>query len=283
MNSLVAAGLFALLLSAPVDPQGAAPVPSTAPASPATTAAPSPPPDSGPVAVPEPTEKAMRYYRTGNVVWVVGQPPRPDRRELLFVMGHEMGHYVLGHIPKSIAFFSLVILLTLYVAHRTAGRLLSRFRARFRFDSLADVAALPLLMLLANAFSLVVTPPLMAFSRYQEHQADQFGLEITHDNHAAATAFVKLPVENLGNPRPGLLYKLWRSSHPPVGERIDFCNTYRPWEEGKPGKFEHLFATPRAATPRVSSSPVTRGVPRQSPLATPPAVSSPQSLNRSNP
>jgi STE24 endopeptidase len=206
-----------------------------------------------------------------------------DRRELLFVMGHEMGHYVLGHIPKSIAFFSLVILLTLYVAHRTAGWFLSRFRARFRFDSLADIAALPLLMLLTNAFSLVVTPSLMAFSRYQEHQADQFGLEITHDNHAAATAFVKLQAENLGNPRPGILYELWRSSHPPLGQRIDFCNTYHPWEEGRPGEFEHLFATPPAAAPRVSSSPNTRGAPRQPPLAAPPAVSSPQSPNRSNP
>ena len=35
-----------------------------------------------------------------------------ERRELLFVMGHEMGHYVLGHVPKSIAFFSLLILAT---------------------------------------------------------------------------------------------------------------------------------------------------------------------------
>jgi Zn-dependent protease with chaperone function len=168
-----------------------------------------------------------------------------DRREVLFVMGHEMGHYVLGHIPKTIVFVSLVLLLTLYVAHRTAGWFISRFRERFRFDSLADVAALPLLMLLTNAFSLVVSPSLMAFSRYQEHQSDRFGLEITHDNRAAAMAFVKLQSENLGNPRPGLLYKLWRSSHPPLGERIDFCNAYRPWETGAPQEFEHLFRGPR--------------------------------------
>ena len=43
---------------------------------------------------------------------------------------------------------------------------------------------------------------------------DQFGLEITRDNHNAATAFVKLQMENLSNPRPGLLYKLWRT--PPI-------------------------------------------------------------------
>jgi len=168
-----------------------------------------------------------------------------DRREVLFVMGHEMGHYVLGHIPKTIAVVSLVILLTLYLAHRTAGWFIARFRSRFGFDALADVAALPLLLLLSNVFSLAVTPALTAYTRYQEHESDRFGLEITHDNRAAAMAFVKLQAENLGNPRPGLLYKLWRSSHPPLGERIDFCNAYRPWETGAPQEYEHLFRGPR--------------------------------------
>jgi Zn-dependent protease with chaperone function len=177
---------------------------------------------------------------------------RLDRREVLFVMGHEMGHYVLGHVPKTIGVASLVILVTLYLAHRTAGWFISRFRSRFGFDALADVAALPLLLLLSNGFSLVVTPALMAHSRHQEQQSDRFGLEITRDNHAAATAFVKLQAENLGNPRPGLLYKLWRSSHPPLGERIDFCNSYRPWETGAPPEYEHLFRGPRGVPAAVA-------------------------------
>jgi STE24 endopeptidase len=164
-----------------------------------------------------------------------------DRREVLFAMGHEMGHYVLGHVWKMILVASLLILVTLYLAHRTAGWFIARYRAPFGFDVLSDVAALPLLLLLSNAFSLAVTPALMAYSRHQEHEADRFGLEITRDNHDAATAFVKLQAENLGNPRPGFLYKLWRSSHPPLGERIDFCNAYRPWETGAPREYERLF------------------------------------------
>jgi hypothetical protein len=52
---------------------------------------------------------------------------------------------------------------------------------------------------------------------------------------------VKLQAENLGVPRRGLLYKLWRADHPLLGERIDFCNTYRPWAEGKPGRYEQRF------------------------------------------
>lgn len=162
--------------------------------------------------------------------------------ELLFVMGHEMGHYVLKHVIKSIVFFSLLILVTLYLAHLSADRILRTYGHRFRFDRLADIASLPLIILLANAFSLAVEPPALIYTRHMEHEADRFGLEITQDNYAAANAFVKLQAENLGNPRPGLLYKLWRATHPTLGERIDFCNSYRPWEVGEPLEYGDLFA-----------------------------------------
>jgi len=162
-------------------------------------------------------------------------------KELLFVMGHEMGHYVLGHVIKGILFFSLLILITLYAAYRTAGGLIDKYKDRFGFDQLSDIASLPLIMLLVSIFTLLITPIALTFTRYQEHEADRFGLEITQSNHAAATAFVKLQQENLGNPRPGALYKLWRASHPTLGERIDFCNEYRPWKNGEALKYGELF------------------------------------------
>lgn len=162
-------------------------------------------------------------------------------KELLFVMGHEMGHYVLGHVIKGILFFSLLILITLYAAYRTAGGLINKYKDRFGFDQLSDIASLPLIMLLVSIFTLAITPIALTFTRDQEHEADRFGLEITQSNHAAATAFVKLQQENLGNPQPGLLYKLWRASHPTLGDRIDFCNEYRPWENGEALKYQALF------------------------------------------
>lgn len=164
-----------------------------------------------------------------------------DPDELLFVMGHEMGHYVLGHIVKSILFSSVLILIALYAAYRIQAGLIARCGDRFGFVGLPDVASLPLVLLLVGALSLVITPVANAYSRWQEHEADRFGLEVTRDNHAAATAFVKLQQENLALPRRGTLYKLWRATHPLLGERIDFCNAYRPWESGAPGKYDHLF------------------------------------------
>jgi STE24 endopeptidase len=166
-------------------------------------------------------------------------------RELLLVMGHEMGHYVLGHTLQLIALASLLVIFGLWVIHRTAGGLIARYRDRFGFSELSDVASLPLIALLFTLVGLVLQPAVFAFGRHVEHEADRFGLEITRDNHACATAFVKLQAENLSNPRPGLLYKLWRSDHPPLGERIDFCNAYRPWQRGEPLKYGELIRAPR--------------------------------------
>jgi Zn-dependent protease with chaperone function len=85
--------------------------------------------------------------------------------------------------------------------------------------------------------SLVGLPIPMAFSRHIEHEADRFGLELTHDNHAAATAFVKLQQKALGISRPGPLAEIWLFDHPSIGERIDFCNQYRPWATGDPVRY----------------------------------------------
>ena len=166
---------------------------------------------------------------------------RMTDRELLFVMGHEMGHYVLHHVWQAIAFSVLVLAASLYVAYRTADAVIARYGSRWGFTSLADVASLPLLLLLMSAFGLVVTPLELAFTRHLEHEADRFGLEITQTNHSAGTAFVKLQQDALANPRPGVLYKIFRESHPPLGERIDFANQYHPWTSGQPLEYGGRF------------------------------------------
>lgn len=163
------------------------------------------------------------------------------REQLLVVMGHEMGHYVLGHVWKLILIFSALTIGSLYVVHRASGWLIARYRHRFGFTELGDVASLPLILVLSGAASFTATPLALAVQRHFEHEADRFGLEITRDNRAAATAFVTLQQENLAVPRPGPLYKWWRASHPLLGERIDFSNDYRPWERNEPLVYGHLF------------------------------------------
>ncbi len=164
-----------------------------------------------------------------------------DDREVLFVMGHEMGHYVLGHVRNLLAIGILLTLLALYTVHRTSGALIAKHRRRFGFDELGDFASYPLLILITGALGLLISPVLLAVTRHQEHESDRFGLELLQDNRAAAGAFAKLQQQNLAVPYPGTVYKLWRSSHPPLGERIEFANEYRPWETGQPLKYGEKF------------------------------------------
>jgi Zn-dependent protease with chaperone function len=166
---------------------------------------------------------------------------RLDEPQLLFVMGHEMGHYVLHHIWKELAIFSVMIALLLYAVHRLAGAVIARQHVRFGFTELSDVASLPLIMLLFSLAFFVVSPLALGITRHFEHEADRFGLEITRANRPAALSFVRLQEDNLANPRPHWLVRLFRASHPTLAERIEFANSYRPWETGQPLTYEHLF------------------------------------------
>jgi Zn-dependent protease with chaperone function len=178
------------------------------------------------------TEKVNAYVtglgKTKRIVLWDTLLTRLSPAETRFVVGHELGHYVLGHVWINILVSWALALAGLFAAHGTAGFLLARFGTRFGFTRLADPASLPLLLLLLSLFSFLISPAALALSRYHEHQADRFGLDLTRDNHAAATAFVALQLQNLAVPRPGLLYKFFRASHPPIGERVDFINAYRP-------------------------------------------------------
>ena len=159
-----------------------------------------------------------------------------NRDELLFVMGHEMGHYVLNHVVHGVLLTSALFLIGLFIVHKVSRGILTRFGGRLGFDSLGHPGSLLLLIFLMQIISLVMNPIGNAYSRHVEHESDRFGLELTQLNEAAATAFVTLQAENLGNPYPGPIYVFFRASHPPIGKRIEFMNSYKPWETGEPLK-----------------------------------------------
>lgn len=169
---------------------------------------------------------------------------RLDGDEVLAVMGHEMGHYVLNHVAQGLILSSVGTLVSLGLIYLASGRLLRRFGARFGVEGVADLASLPLLLVLGNGLMLAGSPIINGFSRHLEHEADRFALEITRGNRPAALAFAKLQEDNLAVPYPGRVWTLWRASHPPIGERIEFCNSYRPWESGGPSRYGSLFREP---------------------------------------
>jgi len=164
--------------------------------------------------------------------------------QILFVMGHEMGHYVLHHMWWGFLFFSGLLFVVFYLVYRSATFLMQKYGKKFGFKQLYNIASVPLLLFLLNFFTLIAEPLMNGFSRKLEHHADIFGLEITKNNKAAGEAFLILQKENLAVPRPGPIYNFFRASHPSLGDRIEFCNTYCPWTEGKPLKYGKYFNNP---------------------------------------
>jgi Zn-dependent protease with chaperone function len=159
--------------------------------------------------------------------------------ETMFVFGHELGHYVLDHIWKLLAFLIGGLFIAFYAGYRSIGGVLERFGGRWGIRYVGDWASLPALLLLFSVFSLAAQPVSASFSRTLEHQADIFGLEVIHDltpdsSQVAAHAFQKLGEKGLSYPNPNPFLVIWLFDHPPLNERIKFAAEYRPWEGGTP-------------------------------------------------
>ena len=167
---------------------------------------------------------------------------RMTEDEILFVFGHEMGHYVLGHVRDGILFSCAVLLVFLLLAYRLLHWMLARWGATWAIRGPDDLASLPILILLLTAFGFLFTPISNAYSRHLEHQADQYGLEVIHGlvpdaPVVAAHAFQVLGEVDLEEPNPSSAVKFWFYNHPPLDERMRFAQTYDPWSQGRSPEF----------------------------------------------
>ena len=162
--------------------------------------------------------------------------------EVLFVTGHEMGHYVLGHVRAGILFACVVLLFFLYLAYRLLHWMLVRWGETWAIRGPDDLASLPVLLLLLSVFGFLFTPISNVYSRHLEHQADQYGLEVIHGlipdaPVVAAHAFQILGEVDLEEPNPSPAVKIWFYNHPPLDERMRFAQTYDPWSQGRAPEF----------------------------------------------
>jgi STE24 endopeptidase len=159
--------------------------------------------------------------------------------EILFVFGHEMGHYVLGHIRNSLLWLSLLLLALLFLGSHLVRWILARWGGKWHIRDPADWASLPVLLLIVAVFSFITEPVVNGYSRWQEHQADIFGLEITHaivpdSSAAAAHSFQVMGEIGLDEPNPNHFIEFWLFSHPSTSNRLSFAQTYDPWKNGAP-------------------------------------------------
>jgi len=160
---------------------------------------------------------------------IAAEPAAP----LMTTFGHELGHYALGHIRQGMAFSAALSFVGFLLCYAIAGYVARRYGTALQIRGLADIASAPLFALIALALAVAAEPIADGFSRWQEHQADIYSLEVTRgvipDNGAAAARAFQIEGErDLADPTPNPFIVFWLYTHPPVADRLRFALAYHP-------------------------------------------------------
>jgi STE24 endopeptidase len=146
--------------------------------------------------------------------------------EVKAVTGHEIGHYVLGHVWRSVGFLSVMAAVLFFLVDRLYPL---AARAMGSSAGIADPTGLPVLLALVSVLSLFTQPVLNSLTRISEAEADRYSLETVNLPDALSTALVK--TAEYRYPRPGGLEEVLFYSHPSVEKRV---RTAMEWKAANP-------------------------------------------------
>jgi STE24 endopeptidase len=165
---------------------------------------------------------------------------RASLPEIEAVMGHEMGHYVLNHIPTMLLQFGIVILVG-FALLKTLFEVLRARAPRWQVRGIDDPAGLPLAVLLLSSYLFLLTPVLNSMVRMEESEADLYGLNASAQPDGFAQVSLKLG--EYRKLEPGPIEELIFYDHPSGRTRI---RTAMRWKAEHP---ETWSAPAQARTP----------------------------------
>lgn len=146
--------------------------------------------------------------------------------QILFIMAHEMAHYVEKHLYIGIGGYLLLSLVGLYVTARLIDAVVSRWGEALRIPSVNDIRSFPLFLMILSMLMFVSSPFSNMVSRYQETRADRYAIEMTNNTEAGISTFQELSRAGLSQVNPPLLVKIFRYGHPTMLERISMIEEY---------------------------------------------------------
>lgn len=138
-------------------------------------------------------------------------------KELLAVLGHELGHFAHGDIYKNIALVGVM----LFAMFAIFGNLPDSLYLELGLAKEPYVIMI-LLMLFMPVLGFIMMPIMGIVSRHNEYAADKMGSELGGSAGAIelANALKKLVTENKSFPLSHPLYIFFHYTHPPVIERL---------------------------------------------------------------
>jgi STE24 endopeptidase len=140
-----------------------------------------------------------------------------DLAEVRAVVGHEMGHYVRGHIMIYAALYGLLALIAFFLTDRLFPRVAALLGAK-GVQGIADPAGLPVLGVIFAVIGLIATPLTSSVSRIGESDADKFSLEHFNEPDGLAKALVKTVEYRAAT--PSRIEEIIFYDHPAVGNRV---------------------------------------------------------------
>ena len=149
-----------------------------------------------------------------------------SNEQILFIMAHEMAHYVEKHIYFGIATSLLFSLVGLYLIYRLMNWAVHRYGKVLKISSISDLHSLPLFLLIMSMLLFITSPIDHSISRYQETMADRYAIELTKNTEAGITTFQELTRAGLSQVNPPFLVKFFRYGHPTMLERISTLEEY---------------------------------------------------------
>jgi STE24 endopeptidase len=135
--------------------------------------------------------------------------------EVRAVTGHEIGHYVLGHVWRGVIVFSLLAVLLFFLADRLFPRFARAFGSTATID---EPRGIPVLGFIVGLFGLLAMPVTNTLSRMGESEADAYSLQTANEPDALAGALVK--TAEYRYPRPNPVREFVFYTHPSVERRV---------------------------------------------------------------
>jgi STE24 endopeptidase len=154
----------------------------------------------------------------------------PD--EVLAVMGHEIGHYAMGHVTREILMDGLVTVAGFLFIHWGFVFACELFGGQWQVRRIGEVAGLPLIVALGSIFLFLATPLTNSISRTTEYQADIFGLNAVRKPDAFASVMLKLSTYR--KLEPGKWEEMILYDHPSGRTRIATAMRWKKEHIGDP-------------------------------------------------
>ena len=136
--------------------------------------------------------------------------------EIEVIMAHELGHHRHRDVARLITAQAALFLIGFYLSNIVLQQAIEPLG----MNGISDVAALPLLILVLGAISLLLSPLLNAYIKYREEAADKYALDITQNPEAFISMITRLTDQNMGESEPGRWTELLFYDHPPYYKRL---------------------------------------------------------------